>query len=602
MKFPLQHAENRFRYALAIASRGYGKYKRQIVALALLGFLSGIFEGIGINAIIPLMTFFIQEKTQEVDAISQFIKNAFQFFGVEFNIIFLIGFIIILFFLKSFITFISKYFSAKIQSSYEKNTRTELFRMALETHWPYLLRQKIGHLEKILFADIGTSSDLLVELGNAILLATSLVIYFVIALNINSGITLFTILFGCALFFLLKPYIYKTRVYSQKIQTTNKEVAHHINENMIGIKTIKSLSAEPSVSTRGEEYFERLRLAKNRISFYSNLTSTFIQPISLVFIALILTLYSSFSAFHFGSLLVIVYLVQKIFSYVQSIQTKLQNVNQLVPYLKSVIVLQEELQKNAEPSSGKEEFRFEHALKFQNISFSYGDGKKTLSNISFEIKKGEMVGLIGPSGAGKTTIVDLFLQLIRPNEGKILIDGKNISEILLKEWRKNISYVSQDIFLLNDTIENNIRFYDTSLTRDNILEAVKMANIYDFIYDQPLGFQTPVGERGMMLSLGQRQRIILARMLARKPKILILDEATSAIDNASELLIQKSIENLKGKITVLAIAHRLTTVMNSHRLIAIENGKIIEEGEPRALLSNKNSYFYKMYNIRKNYE
>jgi ATP-binding cassette subfamily B protein/subfamily B ATP-binding cassette protein MsbA len=210
-----------------------------------------------------------------------------------------------------------------------------------------------------------------------------------------------------------------------------------------------------------------------------------------------------------------------------------------------------------------------------------------------------MVGLIGPSGAGKTTIVDLVLRLFELNKGEILIDGINISQIDIAQWRKNIGYVSQDIFLINDTIANNIKFYDESIIEKDIEEAARMANIYDFIQGCPEKFSTIIGERGVLLSAGQRQRIIIARILARQPKILILDEATSALDNESEKQIQRVIENLKNRITVFAIAHRLSTLINSDRLLVLENGKIIESGRPRELLGNKSSYFYKVYYIKK---
>jgi ABC-type multidrug transport system fused ATPase/permease subunit len=180
----------------------------------------------------------------------------------------------------------------------------------------------------------------------------------------------------------------------------------------------------------------------------------------------------------------------------------------------------------------------------------------------------------------------------------MLIDDINAKEVSIQEWRERIGYVSQDIFLMNDTVANNIKFYN-NLTKKELEVAAKQANIYDFIESLPDKFNTVIGERGIMLSAGQRQRIIIARVLARKPELLILDEATSALDNESELKIQKVIENLKGKITVLAIAHRLSTIINSDRVLVLEKGKIKEQGRPQQLLKDKNSYFYKVYNIRK---
>ena len=282
----------------------------------------------------------------------------------------------------------------------------------------------------------------------------------------------------------------------------------------------------------------------------------------------------------------------------QSIQGKLGGINEAAPFLKTILNYEEQADRYAESGGAKSgKLNFDNILEFKNIKFTYNEREEILSGLDFYVKKGEMVGLIGPSGAGKTTIVDLILKLFTPSAGQILLDGKSIAEINTKSWRENIGYVAQDIFLLSDTIENNIKFYDSSVSEQDMVSATKIANIYDLIQKQPDKFLTVVGERGVKLSAGQRQRIVLARALVRKPKILILDEATSALDNESEALIQNALENLKKKITILVIAHRLSTVMNCDRLIALENGKIVEQGSPQNLLKDESSYFYKTYNI-----
>jgi len=257
---------------------------------------------------------------------------------------------------------------------------------------------------------------------------------------------------------------------------------------------------------------------------------------------------------------------------------------------------EEEEQKEREDGSKK--FAFNNKLRFKNVGFSYNNSRSVLKDVSFSIKKGEMIGLIGSSGAGKTTIVDLILRLFKPTGGEILVDGEDITSINIDAWRKRIGYVSQDIFLKNDTIANNIRFYDNSIAEEDMIRAARMANIHEFIESCPDKFSTVLGDRGVMISAGQRQRIIIARILARKPEFLILDEATSALDNESEMQIQKVIGELKGKITVLVIAHRLSTIINSDRLLVLEDGKISEQGEPKELLKDKTSYFFKVYNIK----
>jgi len=392
---------------------------------------------------------------------------------------------------------------------------------------------------------------------------------------------------------------YKNRIISGEFVQKYKILAHYINENIIGIKTIKSMFIGNQVFKRGLAYFDNMRSLNVRVAVLENFTNVVLQPVGLFFIIGIFAFFYKTNTFNFASFAVIVYAINRIFVNIQLSQTQAHKIIAQIPHLMSVLDYEKEIIKHKEEDPGVKKFNFYRLLELKNISFTYKDGSRVLSNASFSVKKGEMIGLIGPSGAGKTTLVDILLRLLKPQEGLVLLDGGDIAEITMREWRTNVSYVSQDIFLINDTIANNIRFYTNSISDEDIKMAARIANIYDFIEKQPNGFKTAVGERGIRLSGGQRQRIVLARALARKPQILILDEATSALDNMSEVLIQKSIEKLKGEITVIAIAHRLSTVMASDKLFVLDGGKIIEEGSPAELLKNKDSYFYKTYNVRK---
>jgi len=590
--------DNRILVALKLLKGAFGRYKYQLIVLTILGFLSGLLEGIGVNAIIPLFTFITPGASKATDTISKAIEKFFSVLHLNYTFTYLAGMIALLFLLKTIFTVVANYVSARITASYEKQMRADLFEKTLDTSWPYLLEQKIGHLEKILIDHVGNAAEALRLLSSSILLVTSLTMYVFVALNISAPITLLTLAFGGLLFLLLKPYLSKTRMVSQRFSETAKNVSHHINENMIGLKTVKALAAEKQVLQKGSEYFEDLKKSRVLLSFYQAISNNLVQPIGIIFILVVFSFYYKTPGFEIIKFAAVLYFIDKIFSYVQGVQGKAQSLYGFVPYLQSVTNLLQLAKKNKEKNFGQQPFNFEKTLEFKNISFYYNkDKEKILNNANFVLHKEERMGLIGPSGAGKTTIVDLLLRLFNPTNGEILIDGKNIDNISLHNWRKNIAYVSQDIFLINDTIESNIKFYDNQITQEKIQEAAKMANIYDFIMDQPQQFQTPVGERGVLLSAGQRQRIVLARMLARNPQILILDEATSALDNESEVLVQKAIENLKGKVTVFVIAHRLSTVLSADRILVLENGDIIEEGTPKKLLENSNSYFFKVYNL-----
>ncbi len=592
--------DNRILTIIKLSKQAYGRYKPQIIVLTILGFIGGLLEGIGINALIPLFSFVMKDDQGPTDKISGYIENIFLYFNVSFNLKYLLIFICLLFIVKAILLVIFSHIKVKITSDYEAQTRNSLFKATLNASWPYLLKQKLGHLETILMVDVRRSTTMFERLSGMIMMATSLLIYVIVAINISLNVTLMTLVLGAIIFLLFKPLMYKTRGAAAKSVKLNKEVTHFVSENILGMKAVKAMHLNDKIITKGKDYFYYLKKLHIQVYLLLNISRSLLQPISLIFICVVFAISYKTSNFNFATLIAIIYLIERIFQYIQQIQTSLHRISETVPYLKSVLDYEKTALDNKEKNQNSGQFNFNNKLEFENVEFVYNHKQKNILNkINFFIKKGEMIGLIGSSGSGKTTIVDLILRLFEPTKGKILLDGKDISQINLKHWRKNIGYVSQDMFLVNDSIVNNIKFYDNSISNEDVEKAAKMANIYSFIQSCPDKLNTVIGERGIQLSMGQRQRIVIARILARKPKILIMDEATSALDNESEVKIQKVIENLKGKITVLVIAHRLSTVINSDKLLVLENGQIVEQGDAKKLLNDKKSYFYKVYNIRK---
>jgi len=591
--------DNRITSIIRLSGQAFGKYKLQIVVVSVLGIISGLLEGIGVNAIIPLFSFVAKSGEKSSDGVSRIIEQFFGYLHITFSLKYLLIFISLLFVLKAVVLLISIYVRVKIFTGYEAETRKELFDKTLKANWPYLLKQKLGYLEKVLMIDMQFSSLMLQHISSAIMLVTSLLIYILIAVNISISITLITLILGGVLFLFLKPLIYKTRVVAGQTAAVDKIISHFVNENILGIKTVKSMLVSSQLIKNASDYFNKLRLYKIKTFLLKNVTGSFLQPISLIFICVVFAFSYKTPNFNPASFFVVIYLIQRIFQYIQQLELNLHNINESFPYLKNVLSYQKQADENKEADQATGQFEFKKALEFNKVKFFYQFDKSVLSDVNFIIKKGELVGLIGPSGAGKTTVVDLILRLFSPQSGRILLDGRAIDEISLAEWRGNIGYVSQDIFLINDSFAKNIKFYDDSIDDQKMMEAAKMANIFDVIQGYPEKFDTVIGERGVLLSAGQRQRVIIARVLARQPQLLILDEATSALDNESEIKIQKVIENLKGKISVFVIAHRLSTVVNSDKLLVLENGSITEYGRPQELLKDKSSYFYKVYNIRK---
>ena len=588
----------KIKFAKIAAREVFKRNPLRFSMILVFGFLSGILGGVGIGALIPLFSLVSGRTSEQVGSITKVIENFFGFLHLPLTIPWLVVLIAVLFVTKALVHFIAKYLNIKTAAEYEERIRRDVFSKTLNATWPFLLKQKSGYLERIMVNDVAIGASIILRVTNLVLLVTSLLMYLAVALTISSFITSVTLVIGAVLFFAFHPFLERIRQIAKIMAKAEKNTAHHINEALGGAKIVKSFGVEPNIIQKSRKYFQLLKEVRVKTDFFRYILGQAFEPVGIVFIVLLFVFYQRFPGFNIVSFAAIVYLIEKMFVYLQAAQGELYTINQAAPYLKAFADFRTSAEENKEINDGRNPFIFKEDLRFNDVEFSYMEDRKILSGINFSVNKGEMVGLVGPSGAGKTTIVDLLLRLFNPSSGDILVDGKKIKEIDLVDWRGNIRYVSQDVFLLNDTIDNNIRFFDESISHKDIIEASKMANVYDFINSLSQGFNTVIGERGVMLSGGERQRIALSRALVKIPSLLILDEATSSLDSESELLIQQAIENLRGKTTVIIIAHRLSTVTNCDKLVVLDEGKIVEQGSPKELLNNTSSSFYKMYDMQ----
>ena len=254
----------------------------------------------------------------------------------------------------------------------------------------------------------------------------------------------------------------------------------------------------------------------------------------------------------------------------------------------------------------KEVDKLEGNIVFKNVSFSYLESEENdefegvLKNVSLNIKKGQTIALVGPSGGGKTTICHLIPNFYKVKQGEIMVDNYNINDLTFNSLRKNIGIVQQDVFLFNGSIKENILYGNLDASEEEVYDAARKANIHDYILTLPEGYDTQIGERGIKLSGGQKQRISIARVFLKNPSILILDEATSALDNATEILIQKALDDLTKGRTTLVVAHRLSTIKNADEIYVIEDGQIIEHGPHNELLKDDNGAYSQLYKAQFN--
>lgn len=579
---------------LRVLWRIFRNYHWQIIILVVLGIVGATLDGIGINAVIPLISFYTNASSGPTDFISRAIQALFAFFNIPFTFRYLLAFILGLFFTRAIAITFSGYVRGRIGADFTGVESEAMLARLLRASWPFLLKQKLGTLQATLVRDIQRVENLLSVFGQIIQSFSGFFIYLLVATNISPIMTLCTLIAGVGLLFVVRPLMLRAQASGDVLIATEKNYHHFLSEHIIGIKAIKAAGVEALALENGGSLIRALRRLSIRMGLIRSISGSLFQPFSLIFIIILFAITYRLPDFSMVSFVAALYLIQKIFTYLESGQGALHGIREAMPYAQNIEKFKNMLDEHRETQvQNATPFSFERAIEFKSVSFSHEKGKNILSQVSFSIAKGETIGLIGPSGAGKTSIADMLLRLFKPTEGEVLVDGESLEDISTESWRRHIGYVAQDVFLLNASIEDNIRFYRSELSSEDIMEAAKRANIYEFIQELPEGFKTKTGDRGVMLSGGQRQRIALARALAGKPSLLILDEATSALDSASEKLIQESIRSLHGSVTVLIIAHRLSTIEHADRLIVLDHGKIIEEGAPDALLAQAGSYFAK---------
>ena len=376
---------------------------------------------------------------------------------------------------------------------------------------------------------------------------------------------------------------------SARVQESMCKMTHLLDENISGNDLIKIYQAQETETNKFFSIINTIRQQRFKVDMAGGLNTSIVNALiglSLAFVVYFSSTYLAMSAGDFLAYFTAMGMLVKPAKTLININKPLQ---QAIVAGKSVFSLIDE---SPESNPSKNPIHsISGEICFDNVSFSYDNEKPSLANINLTIKKGETIALVGSTGSGKTTMVNLLTRFYNPSSGKILIDGQDIVSYELESYRSNFSYVDQNVRLFNDTISGNIAFgQKESMSMDLIRNAAKVSNSIEFIEKLDKTFDSDIGEDGVTLSGGQRQRLSIARAIAKDSPILILDEATSALDSATEKLVQSAINKMQQDRTTIIIAHRLTTIQNADRIIVLKNGEIIEQGTHLELIKNAGEY------------
>jgi subfamily B ATP-binding cassette protein MsbA len=503
--------------------------------------------------------------------------------------------VVIIIFFKNVFRYLALRALAPLRNGVLRDLRNQLYEKILSLSLTYYSQNKKGDLISRITNDVkavemGVISMLEVTVREPINIILSLTWM----LMISPKLTLFVLVMLAITGGIIGKVGKSLKRHSYNTQTTIGQMIALIEESIGGLRIIQAFNGQKFKTTQFEELNKTVYTQANRINLQYELSSPLTEFLSICVFSTVLwfggqmVLAESLDAATFiGFIAMFSLLIQP----AKSFSNAFYNVRIGLAAADRVFEVLDTQPTLIDKANALNTVAFEKEIAFKNLRFRYPTGEReALEDVSFSIKKGEMLAIVGASGSGKSTLVDLLLRFYEADGGEILIDGKPIQDFKIKAIRELMSVVSQEPILFNDTVYNNIVFGKANATEEEVKAAAKVANADSFIQSLADGYHMPLGDRGMRLSGGERQRMTLARALLRNPPILILDEATSSLDSASEKVVQDALINAMRDRTVIAIAHRLSTIKHAHQIIVLHEGKIIETGTHDTLLAKAGVY------------
>lgn len=519
------------------------------------------------------------------------------------NTLFLLGvFLVILTFFKTGIAYLASYFIIPLRTGLVRDIRNQLYDKVVDLNLGFFGKQRKGDIMARMLGDV---NEVEVSIMSSIELLSKnpimIIVYLGVLLLLSWKLTLFVL---CVLPFagLLMGKVGRSLKKSSKdAQSQSGQLLSQIEETLGGLRIIKAFNAEKAVTRNFRHLNDTLRrtvMKVNRRYTLAHPMSEFLGTATIAIVLifggmLILNDAGSLSAAEFIYYLVIFYSIINPFKELSKASYSIQKGMASLERIDMILDAVNPLKEVANPVEIKP---FSSKIEYKNVWFKYGEDW-VLKDVSLTIKKGQVVALVGQSGSGKSTMVDLLPRFYDVQKGEIVIDGVNVKDMALYDLRSYMGNVNQEAILFNDTVFNNITFGVENATLEQVIEAAKVANAHEFIMAMENGYQTNIGDRGSRLSGGQRQRISIARAILKNPSILILDEATSALDTESEKLVQEALERLMKTRTSIVIAHRLSTIKNADVICVMKDGEIVEQGGHEELLA-KNGAYSKLYTMQ----
>jgi ATP-binding cassette, subfamily B, bacterial MsbA len=600
-------------------------FKKHLSASILFTILFSVLNGASITLIMPLLdTLFGQSSSfnptqgiqqtvntpvtgwmnEIIAGISNVFKNMI-FSGSQNEILIKICLLLfVTFFLKNIFGYLQSYYLAFVEQGMIRDLRNEAYFHLHKLPMSYFKNEKTGNLISRVTNDVYiVQTSVSAVFLNMVREPFSIVVFLLIALSISWKLTLVSLLVIPTSAGIIGWIGLILRRKTTIMQDKMSEITTTLHETITGVKIVKAFGMEQHENKKfaSQTYdFFRTILSINRISNASpHITEVLSVIVGAVMIYLggkMVLIDNSLTASEFITFLMAIFQMMPPIKELSSVNNRIQQSSAAAERVFEILDTEPRI-KNVDNPVSKDDF--ESSIKIDNVSFHYDDSEELiLDSINITVEKGKVLAIVGSSGAGKTTLVDLIPRFYDPTSGRILVDDVDMKQIKVEDLRKLMGIVTQETILFNETVRSNISYGIENCTDDKIFAAARAANAHNFILELPNGYDTIIGEKGTKLSGGQRQRLSIARALLKNPPIMILDEATSALDNESEVLVQEAIERLMSERTTFVIAHRLSTIRNADRIIVLDKGKIVQDGKHDELLTDENGIYKKLYELQ----
>jgi len=556
----------------------------------LLTLIASLLEGLGVSAIIPLLAVGNDTAGQQNSSVHVFFAYIFSVFDAKVNLSNVIIFIVGLFFLKFLVEICQQATSAYIYSWLTEHIEKGLVERYNKITYQFFSGTEIGYFNNVISREAGTVSGSFRTFVTMLIAGLSLIVYLTFSVYINWLFTSIVVISGIILHLTFSKVRARVTKLSQQFTTLSGKHQNILIQCFNNFKYLKATATNDRYLTTFLLVLRALRINRFKRTAYNGYTIALFEFVKVVMICTTVLVATKLGSSDLATIIVPLLFMNRSLTSVMAYQANWQKFLSSSGAIKAVGDATSVLDINRESSGAqKDEAKFPGEIGLEDVCFQYDEGAPILNGIELTIPPNEALGIVGRSGAGKTTLIDLIAGLLNPTSGVLRIGGKNYNSILIETIRNNVGYVSQASSIFNETVEENVKLW-TPVDRKKLIAALDFAGLEKYVEALPEQERTIVGQDGVKMSGGQKQRLSIAREIYRDPSLLIFDEATSALDSITESAIQDSIKNLKHKKTLIIVSHRLSTLRMCDRIIVLDQGKIVEEGDWQNL-SKRNGHF-----------